>query len=328
VFDCDCEPVSTFPWTEGFENIGSEFPPCWKQEKVSGYDGWGWDWAVVADSVGVPPTAHGGNHKARIYLDFLGLPVYKTKLITPVFDLSGLDEPVLNFWHAQKGLGLLVYYRNSLGGEWVLLSSFVNENIPDWTQQIIPLPDKSNYYQIAFEGVFFSDLQLDDISISGETIYEVTLLTNLPEGGSFSGGGTFLPGTEARITANPNTDYNFVNWTKNNIEVSANSEYTFTVTENIELIAHFAKSILSITETIGSSVIKIYPNPSGGELKIVSGELKVDNIEIFDAFGKKVGEFSASVKETSIDISYLSAGVYFVKVNTEVGEVVKKVLKE
>jgi len=64
-------------------------------------------------------------------------------------------------------------------------------------------------------------------------------------------------------------------------------------------------------------------------LSIESGELRVNNVEIFDVFGKKVlSQNSLTSPETVFNISHLPAGVYFVRIFTESGEVVKKVLKE
>ena len=75
--------------------------------------------------------------------------------------------------------------------------------------------------------------------------------------------------------------------------------------------------------------LNIYPNPTSGELRIESGELRIEKVEIFDIHGKKVGDWHNNSKsENVINISHLSAGVYFVKINTEEGEIVKKVLKE
>ncbi len=65
--------------------------------------------------------------------------------------------------------------------------------------------------------------------------------------------------------------------------------------------------------------VKIYPNPTFGQLKVESGKLRIENIQVFDMVGKLVFE----TKQTSFNISHLSNGMYFVKV----GNVVRKVLK-
>jgi len=85
-------------------------------------------------------------------------------------------------------------------------------------------------------------------------------------------------------------------------------------------------SELNITDFTFSQ-ISIYPNPTTSELRIESGELKIEDIKIFDIYGKiqRIGNWGT---ENTIDLSHLSAGIYFVKISTEVGEVVKKIVKE
>jgi len=160
--------------------------------------------------------------------------------------------------------------------------------------------------------------------------YDIITSANPSEGGTISGGGNVLCGDSTFLWANANPDYEFVNWTEDNIEVSANALYAFPVTYSRNLVANFekVKATVAVIETIGTSAIKIYPNPTNGELKVVSGESKVEHVEIYDIFGKKVGVTRAIASETVIDISHLPAGVYFVKVITDAGEVVQKVVKE
>ena len=57
-------------------------------------------------------------------------------------------------------------------------------------------------------------------------------------------------GTEITLTAKPNTGFEFVNWTDlDNKEVSTKAAYTFTVTEDVALIANFqAKAVPTVVE--------------------------------------------------------------------------------
>jgi len=191
--------INTFPWTEGFENCGTELPPGWEQGAVGEYHpAPDWNWAVVPAATGTPSTAHGGASKAQIFLEFFGCPVYNSALITPVFDLSNLQNPVLSFWHTQMYGTSLVYYKNSIDGEWTLLTSFVYVEIPEWTEEILLLPNPSNHYQIAFVGIFYggiADIQLDDISITGETIpsEECEPISTFPWYEGFEDHGTNIP---------------------------------------------------------------------------------------------------------------------------------------
>jgi hypothetical protein len=72
------------------------------------------------------------------------------------------------------------------------------------------------------------------------------------------------------------------------------------------------------------SGIRIYPNPATGKLRIESGELRIEEVVIFDIYGRK----QKAERGILIDISDLSAGIYFVKIHTDKGEVVRKVVKE
>jgi hypothetical protein len=88
--------------------------------------------------------------------------------------------------------------------------------------------------------------------------------------------------------------------------------------------------------------LKVYPNPTTGELRITNRssdrsklseanyELRITNIEVFDIVGRKQkaeGRKQNGDSEIIIDISHLQSGIYFVKVNTESGQVVEKIIK-
>ena len=112
-------------------------------------------------------------------------------------------------------------------------------------------------------------------------------------------------------------------------------EITATIADGLAIGTDFTQDFtitinpLSITETAMDKIL-VYPNPTNGELRIESGKLQIEKIEISDAFGKKqnVGISNILSVEIKIDITHLPVGVYFVKIFTEVGEVVRKVLKE
>jgi len=79
----------------------------------------------------------------------------------------------------------------------------------------------------------------------------ITLLANPTKGGTVSGGGEHTIGEYVTITATANTDYRFINWTEGGIEVSTDSVYRFTATEDHVLTAHFVK-IVCIEITINN----------------------------------------------------------------------------
>ena len=61
-------------------------------------------------------------------------------------------------------------------------------------------------------------------------------------------------GTEYTVTATPNEGWEFLNWTENDEVVSTNPIYTFTVTEDRNLVANFQRL---------NFIIQIQVNPSG-----------------------------------------------------------------
>jgi len=73
--------------------------------------------------------------------------------------------------------------------------------------------------------------------------------------------------------------------------------------------------------------IRIYPNPTTGELRITSYELREGKIEIFDVYGRTVGAYPCGRPEATINIAHLPAGIYFVKVKNENSEITQKVIK-
>jgi hypothetical protein len=181
-FTTECDAVSTFPWTEGFEN-GGAIPSCWSQEYESGAHDW------VFQNGGLyshPANAHSGSYNAAFTHTSSGIV---TKLVTPALDLSGLTSPKLTFWHAQEVWSpdqdeLRVYYKTSAGGTWTLIPGAVwINNIPSWTEETFTLPSPGSDYYIAFEGTdnFGYGVVVDDVSVYSD------IQTSTWTGGATSG---------------------------------------------------------------------------------------------------------------------------------------------
>ena len=74
------------------------------------------------------------------------------------------------------------------------------------------------------------------------------------------------------------------------------------------------------------STIYIYPNPTRGEFRVSSFGFNTETIEIFDVMGRKVSsfEFRVSSSETTIDVSHLPSGVYFIKIEGHAFKFIKQ----
>ncbi len=77
-----------------------------------------------------------------------------------------------------------------------------------------------------------------------------------------------------------------------------------------------------------SSSINIYPNPVDNEL-ILATELRVEEIAIYDIYGRMTTVYGLQTTDFihTIDVADLEAGVYFVNIKTENGNIVKRFIK-
>ena len=75
--------------------------------------------------------------------------------------------------------------------------------------------------------------------------------------------------------------------------------------------------------------VALYPNPTKGELRIDNGELRMENVAVYDLLGRiQKSKIVNLQSEIVIDISHLPAGLYFVQLSTEKGAITKKVVKQ
>ena len=71
--------------------------------------------------------------------------------------------------------------------------------------------------------------------------------------------------------------------------------------------------------------VKLYPNPTSGQLNIVAVDMTL--VSVYDLVGQCVMQMSAKDGQATLDMSQLQNGIYFVKVNTDNGSAVQRVVK-
>ena len=168
-FTTDCEAVTSLPYTQGFETM-NQMPDCWRQEIVSGNE----SWTTHAGAGTSSSDAHGGLLNA--FLSHSGYDNNVTRLISPVFDLSGLANPYLSFWLLQPAWNndqdeLTVYYRTAPDAAWQMLVQH-SASVEDWMLDSIALPNPTSTCQICFEGLvhYGYGIAIDDITIADAII--------------------------------------------------------------------------------------------------------------------------------------------------------------
>lgn len=82
-----------------------------------------------------------------------------------------------------------------------------------------------------------------------QNTYNISTSASPANGGSTSGGGSFSYGDDVTVRAVPSSGYTFVNWTQGGAIASTNSNYSFTVTSGMTLVANFSQ----ITYTVALS---------------------------------------------------------------------------
>jgi uncharacterized repeat protein (TIGR02543 family) len=153
--------------------------------------------------------------------------------------------------------------------------------------------------------------------------YEITATADPEEGGTVSGDGEYEYGAPCTLTATVNENYEFINWTKDNVEVSTETSITFTVTESATYVAHF-RFYDNVDEDITAS--QIFPNPFTSMVSI-KAEKTIMSVSVYDVYGRLVKEQSVADKTIDFDLSDLNDGTYLLQLNFGDSKGVQRIVK-
>jgi hypothetical protein len=143
-------------------------------------------------------------------------------------------------------------------GEEVTLHAVANEGF-----EFVGWLEGGNYIEGATAGYTFvveSDRSLVANFDVGSVI--VQAVSNPAEGGTISGTGVYQYGDQVSLTAVPSTGYRFVKWTEDDLEVSTELTYVFTIEESRSLVAHFERK--SYTISVSSAQAGMGTTSGGG----------------------------------------------------------------
>jgi len=85
------------------------------------------------------------------------------------------------------------------------------------------------------------------------------------------------------------------------------------------------ESFLGVDDEILSSGLNLYPNPVSNTLSIDS-KLPIEKVEIFNLLGQKELEANSDIDFISTD--KLTEGIYFIKIYSDKGTTVRKLIKQ
>ena len=77
--------------------------------------------------------------------------------------------------------------------------------------------------------------------------YEITAMASPEAGGIVEGSGIYEHGATVTLSATANTGYTFINWTKDDIEVSSDEVFSFTIFESGTYVANFNQNSYTVT---------------------------------------------------------------------------------
>ena len=101
---------------------------------------------------------------------------------------------------------------------------------------------------------------------------------------------------------------------------------------NFPIVTNIALTTIETLSTdefeLANNTITLYPNPTTQILHLESKQ-PIKQITIYDIFGRLIKELAVigTKTKTTISTQEFSSGTYFVKIKSETGDVVKKIIK-
>jgi hypothetical protein len=122
----------------------------------------------------------------------------------------------------------------------------------NWTENGTVLSTSPNYsFTLATNIALVANFTANPV------IYAVATQVNPANAGSAAGGGSFVAGTVVTVTAAANSGYTFTNWTVNGIVQIASPNYSFSLANNISLVANFATTVAATNGTTNSGAYTV-----------------------------------------------------------------------
>ena len=166
-----------------------------------------------------------------------------------------------------------------------------------------------------------------NVTVEGAQINTYTITATAGANGSIdpSGAITVNHDDSKTFTAMPDNNYEVDQWKLNGSDVqTGGNTYTISNIQDNATVSVTFKPVVGIDENIDQK-IQIYPNPTNDEI-FVKTDLQIEKVEVYSIIGSLL--ISENNFKEKISVSALPTGIYFLKIHTDKGLVVKKVVKE
>ena len=110
-----------------------------------------------------------------------------------------------------------------------------------------------------------------------------------------------------------------------------NGTYNYTITSNCaEVESEHSEACIVFLEAndIEEKTINLglYPNPVSDRL-FIETDAEIKDVVIYDVYGRRLQSIVNNQQSLSIDVADLKSGIYFIKINTNKGNIVKRIIK-
>jgi len=131
-----------------------------------------------------------------------------------------------------------------------------------------------------------------------------------------------------KINAAPVTDTSYFDIEWQNLaegfyKYAVEAEYSNGV-KSVLAESNIIERIIDGVEAPNSATLKIFPNPASGFLNLNS-DILIKNLSVLDNAGRHILDKIVEAQNYSLDVKHLKEGLYFIKIKTAQGELVRKV---
>jgi hypothetical protein len=219
---------------------------------------------------------------------------------TPTHNLSGLTP------NTSYEVRVQAVCDAATSSDWSAIANFTTLN---QQQETCPSPTNVAASDITDNSAVISWTQPDNTATSWDVLYKESAASAWNTATTSSN-----PYTLTGLTAETNYDVQIIAHCTNGLTSDPSATITFT-TEGVGIADY-------------ELATSLYPNPNTGLFTITNARYNMDNVKVYDAYGKLLKNVEVNGNTTVIDATSLANGVYFVRINTEKGVVTKSFVKK